>query len=248
MKSVKEIYNYIDEIAPFTSQLEWDNSGFLIKTDCDMVKKVLVTLDVTSKVVEEAQKGSFDLIVSHHPVIFNALRELNTDDISYKCVKNNIAVISAHTSFDIAENGVSRILAEKVLLQDITADSDNMIRIGTLQEEMKAKQFAEFVKKQLKANVRFNNIGKQIKTVAVCGGAGSDFWRLAKRMGADALLTGEVKYHEFLDASESDFLLVAAGHYETEFPAVIELCKVLSEKFKDIEFEAANEKPPVTHL
>ena len=248
MSSVYEIYNYIDEIAPFSSQLDWDNSGFLIKSELDIVKKVLVTLDITADVVSEALKGSFDLIVSHHPVIFNSLRELNTDDISYMCVKNNIAVISAHTNFDIANNGVSKILAEKLLLKDIFSDECNLIRIGTLSKEMTDLQFADFVKKHFNTNIKFNNVSNKIKKVAVSGGAGSDFWHLAKNLGADVLLTGEVKYHEFIDAAACNFMLVSAGHYETEFPAVIKLCHMLSAKFKDVEFKTANQKSPIINL
>lgn len=248
MSNVKEIYNYIDEIAPFSSQQPWDNSGFLIKSENKIIKKALVTLDVTKEVADEAANGGFDLIVSHHPVIFKALSQINTDDISYKCIKNNISVICAHTNFDIAKGGVSQILAEKLLLKDIFADDDNMIRIGILNEEMNSLQFAEFIKDKLNANIRFNNVTGKIKTAAVCGGAGSDFWRLSMQLGADVFLTGEVKYHEFIDAAACNFMLAAAGHYETEFPAVIELCKILSNKFSDIKFKVSNEKSPITNI
>lgn len=245
MSSAKDIYSYIDKIAPFSSQLEWDNSGFLIKNESKTVNKVLVTLDIAADVLSEAVNGGFDLIVSHHPVIFKALSQVSTDDISYKCIKNNVAVISAHTNFDIAKNGVSQVLADKLILNDIFCDEDSLIRIGTLNNDMTPQEFAEFAKKHLNASVRFNNISKKIKKVAVCGGAGSDFWKLAMHMGADALLTGEVKYHEFIDAQDCNFMLVEAGHYETEFPAVIELCNILSSEFKDVEFVISNEKSPI---
>lgn len=248
MNGLKDIYNYIDSFAPFSSQLEWDNSGIIVNCGNTQIHKVLVTLDIDEDVFSEAVSGNYNLIVSHHPVIFKSVSSLDDKSIAANCFKNNISVISAHTNYDLSENGVNDVLAKCLNLNNIFQSEDACLKIGTLSEETDVESFANLVKEKLIAAVRYNCVPQKIKTVAVCGGAGSEFFLDAKELGADVFVTGDAKYHEFLEAKQNNIMLLAAGHYETEFPAVKQLCKLLSLHFPNIEFKVANEKSSVINI
>jgi dinuclear metal center YbgI/SA1388 family protein len=248
MSRLSEIYDYIDSFAPFSLQLEWDNSGILVNCGDCVVSKALVTLDITAEVLNEAIDGKYDLIVSHHPVIFGSLSALTEKTPAAICFKNGISVISAHTNYDLSPIGVNKVLAQKLNLHNVVSSNDSCFMIGELDKPMTSDMFSEYVGKCLSAHLRYNDCTKEIKTVAVCGGAGSDFASDAKKAGADALVTGDGKYHEFLDATDEEILLVSAGHYETEFPAVVSLCKLLEDKFKDIQFKVAEQKTPIKNI
>ena len=248
MSRLSEIYDYIDSFAPFSLQLEWDNSGILVNCGDCVISKALVTLDITAEVLNEAIDGKYDLIVSHHPVIFGSLSALTGKTPAAICFKNGISVISAHTNYDLSPIGVNKVLAQKLNLHNVVSSNDSCFMIGELDKPMPSDMFSEYVSKCLSAHLRYNDCTKEIKTVAVCGGAGSDFASDAKKAGADALVTGDGKYHEFLNATDEEILLVSAGHYETEFPAVVSLCKLLEDKFKDIQFKVAEQKTPIKNI
>lgn len=248
MSSVNEIYDYIDGFAPFSTQAEWDNSGLLICCHRGEIHKVLVTLDVTDNVVSEAVSGSFDLIVSHHPVIFKPISTLAVGDIAYRCIENRISVISAHTNYDFAQCGVNAVLAEKLSLESVACEENDFFRLGKTGKQYSCADFANFVKERLQANIRYIPIDKMIQTVAVSGGAGSEFFRQAKACGADAFVTGDASYHTFLDAASAGICLIAAGHYETEIPAVYKLEKILAERFTEIEFSVSKERSQIIAL
>ena len=118
MATIGEIYQAIDTFAPFDTQMDFDNSGLLIGASSDPVTGVLVALDVTSAVVEEAREKGCNLIVSHHPVIFHPLKRIASDDMVYKLIANSIGVISAHTNFDVAPFGVNTALADAMGVQN----------------------------------------------------------------------------------------------------------------------------------
>ena len=230
---VKDIYDYIDSFAPFSSQSEWDNSGLLVGDFNADVTKIAFSLDCNIKAVKEAADIGCNLIITHHPVIFRPLRIIDEDSVITALIRNNINIICAHTNLDKSSEGVNYILAKKLGLQNLRrfdSDSDaGMCFIGET-EETNTKNFAKTVSEILNATVEFTNAVKPIKTVAVCGGAGGEFiYELAGK--ADAFVSGEIKYHEFSDSENLGISAIKAGHYETESPAIPYLAEKIRSKF-----------------
>ncbi len=245
MYKVKDFYNYIDSFAPFDTQEEWDNSGFLIGDSEADVRKVAVMLDITDETLEKAIKLGADLIVSHHPIIFSPMKKLMSDSIQYKAIKAGINIISAHTSFD--NNGVNRALERAFLLKNARPHPDiPMISIGEI-PNTDVYIFLSRVKKVLNCkSIRCNRVYKDIKTIALCGGSGGSFVNALS--GIDAFITGDAGHHDFLDAESKGILLVAAGHFETERIAMPYMTEKLSAEFKDAEIILIEEESPIKYL
>lgn len=225
--TIQDVYNYLDSRAPFATCEEWDNVGLLVGDPRQTVSGILVTLDVTDGAIDAAVAAGANLIVSHHPVIFSALKTLGGDSIPYRLAAAGIAVISAHTNLDRADGGVNDTLAALLGLEDIHPSADGLCRIGTLSQETTPAAFAKTVADVLSTAVRLNG-GCTIRTVAVCGGSGGDFID-ALTPYADAFVTGEVRHHEWLAAR--GIAVIEAGHYATEVPVVDTLCRWLTEAY-----------------
>lgn len=247
MPKIIDIYSFLDKIAPFETQEEWDNSGFLIGERDKDIKKALVCLDCTQSTIEQAVQESCELIVSHHPVIFRAQKTLTDNNPAFLAAKNGIAVISSHTSYDFAADGVSDTLAKAVGLKNIRKSPSGEYTLGET-DSTTVEHLAKTVKQSLNAEVCFCNSEKSVKTVAVCGGAGFDFFFDAKANGADVYVTGECSYHEFLDAYSADMGLITAGHFETEIIAVKPLKERLERAFSEVRFILANETSTIKHI
>ncbi len=222
MASVKRIYELIDKIAPFDSQEEWDNAGLLAGHPDRPVERVLTALDLTAGVIEEAVKLDAQLIVTHHPILFHARKNLREDDpegaLLAKLVRAEKALIAAHTNFDKAAGGVNDALADALGLTDVEA-LDQGLRIGNWDGTLYDLQEAARV--HLKATSRlYDSARRPLHRVAVCGGAGGSLWRVAHEAGADGYLTGEVKHSDALAASSWGLSLIECGHYATERASV----------------------------
>lgn len=244
MATVKDIYDFIDSIAPFNTAEEWDNPGLLVGDKEKTVNKIIFALDCTEDVINQAISCGADLIVTHHPVIFKPLSEVTAHSLVYKLIKNDLSIICAHTNYDKAINGVNDILCNTVDLNNVEHIDGACLNVGLLVNEMNSKEFAHFVKSKLNGVVRFNNIEKTIKRVAVCGGSGSDYLSLTKSLNCDALLTGDGSHHSFLDAYEMGILLVCAEHFETENISIKPLADKVKNNF-DMECVIAVQKSPI---
>ena len=247
MAKVKDFYGFIDSFAPFSSQEEWDNSGLLVGSGENEVTKVLVALDITPETVKEAKENGCELIVSHHPIIFSAQKSFTDGSLAYLCARENISVISAHTCYDFAEGGVSDTLAAAAGLTNIRKAPSGEYTLGETAFNT-AGELAQFVKEKLSSEISLCLKDKPIKTVAVCGGAGSDFIFDALENGADAFLTGEAKHHEFLDAKSCGIALICAGHFETEVIAMKPLAEKLAAKFGDTQIILMKQSSPIEHI
>ncbi len=232
--TVKNIYDFIDGIAPFCNQCEWDNSGLLVGDSCKEISKIGVVLDITSDAVKYAAESGIDLIVSHHPVIFRAVKSFLDGDIAYSLAKHGISAICAHTSLDAAVGGVNNVLAEALGFSNavpLAESGEASIARKVTVDETDADNLAKLVCERLSTGVRVADSGKKIKTVALCGGAGGDFLKAAINAGCDAYITGDVSHHEFLDALQAGITLIDAGHFETENPVVAVLKEKLAKNF-----------------
>ncbi len=246
---IKEIYDFLDSVAPFSTAGDWDNCGVIIGDINAEVSKVFIALDVTEKVIDEALNFGAELVITHHPIMFSPIKKILADSIVYKAVISGMTFIASHTCLDIAEGGVNDCLAEKVGITNvIPTDEDIFLKIGKI-EKTTAKEFAIKIKKALGGSVSYTLPEKQIKTVAFCSGSGGDLITLAKEKGADALLTGEAKHHHYLLSDDIDVSLLVAGHYETENIICESLEKLIKEKFGDrLEVKVSSQKPPVNYI
>ncbi len=248
MPTVKDIYNYINAIAPFETQEEWDNSGLLVGTFEKEVKKAVLSLDATSEVCSFAADLNADLIISHHPIIFNPLSALLQGGAAYICANNGVSVISAHTNFDKADEGINANLCKILGLTDVTSIDNTFIVTGKLDCEMSIDDFAQYVCDKLcVSGIRYTDTDRPIKTVAVGGGACEEYLAEAMR-NADCFLTGDMKYHQLLEAAEHGFAAISAGHFETESKAFSMLLDKLQAEFPSVEFVWANQQNPVKTL
>lgn len=239
MTKVKDISDYINTIAPYNNKCEWDNCGILIGDREKEVKKIGFALDLTSEVLADAMDNNIDLIITHHPIIFRAQKNFLKGNMAYELAVSGISAISAHTCFDCADGGVNDVLCDILDIKNTVGIPDNecpvpIARIGEIQP-MNSSDFAKKVATALGTVCRVADSGNIIKKVAVCGGAGTDDFVFAGvSMGADAVVTGEIKHHIFLAAKEMGITAIEAGHFETEMPAVSVLKKYIETEFKDV--------------
>lgn len=245
MTSVYDIYSYFDSIAPFLTQEEWDNSGILVGCDKAAVTKAVLCLDVTKSIVRFASDIGAELIISHHPVIFGGIKSVKSGDAVYECVKNGIAVLSAHTCFDKAANGINTNLCKRLGLFDVHPVDGTFIVTGKLDKPMSADDFAQYVSDSLDVHgLRYTDSDLPIKTVAVGGGACEEYLPQAMDC-ADCFVTGDMKYHDFLAAAENNYCVISAGHFETESESFHMLLGELQSKFPNVEFVWGEQKNPV---
>ena len=244
--TVQIVADAVNRMAPRRLAEEWDNPGLLIGEPSAEVRKIFVCLDVLDENISRAIELDAQIIVAHHPLIFHAIKNIRFDlplgKKINRLIKNNLAVFSAHTNLDIAEGGVNDVLAKKIGLVDVKNFGDeefSLGRLGTLETPMTAEDFARHVKKVLNADsVRLICAGDfLIKKVGLCGGAGADFIQKAKFFGAQAFVTGDVKYHEAQAAVENKIHVVDAGHFATEYPIVHVLADYLKEELKSFDVE-----------
>ena len=211
---VNDIIKIMDGIAPRELAESWDNAGFLIGRRDNAIKKIMVALDVSPEVVEQAVAQKVDMLVTHHPPIFKPLKAICDSSwqsaLLLKCIENGIAVYSAHTSLDSVLGGVNDVLAEKLGLQNVTTlfngceGGGSLGRVGTLPQKMEFDDFAAMVKRVL---------GLDFVTGISAG-------KVVHKHGADTYVTGDIKYHEAQNAVFSGLNLIDATHQGTELPVV----------------------------
>lgn len=220
----------LESFAPLPLQESYDNAGLQIGLTEAEVSGVLLCLDVTEAVVDEALRRGCNLIVSHHPLIFRKLAHVTGNTYVERCVaksiKNDIAIASMHTNLDAALGGVNHKIAEKMGLQRLAGigemkcvdgvDGSSGV-VGAFAEPMAADDFIAMLKRTFNVEcVQANRpLQRPISKVAVCGGAGSFLLDDAIRVGADAFVTGEMHYHEFF-GHDGELQIAVIGHYQSE--------------------------------
>ena len=224
MTKVSDVIAAIEKVAPLKFQDEWDNSGLQVGFASDPVRGVLVCLDVTEEIVDEAVRRGCTMIVSHHPLLFHSLRQVSDSTYQQRCVaraiKEGIAIYSAHTSLDNARGGVNFKIAELIGLQDLRwlepKPECGSGLIGSLPAPEQPEAFLERLQNTFKVKaLRHSEPGsKPISKVALCGGAGAFLMGKAIQEGADCFISGEFHYHDYFDTE--GMMLVELGHYQSE--------------------------------
>lgn len=244
MAKVKDFYGYLNSIAPFETQEDWDNSGMLVGDMDAEVKKVAVVLDITHEEIKKAKAIGADLIISHHPVIFNPIKSVTKGSVPYELVASSINALCCHTPLDIADGGTNDSLAELFGIE-VTRTEDPILRLGTV-EPTTAENLAGKIAKTLNTKVRYADAGRKIEKIAICTGAGCSLIEAAGEI--DAFITGDASHHNFLDCIQAGITLIAAGHYETEIVVVPVLVKKLQAHFPDIEIIDIKQENPIKFI
>lgn len=235
----KEITSVIEEFAPLAYQEKWDNSGYCIGSPEQEVHSAVVALDCTPYLVDQAVEMGADMIITHHPLIFGGVAKIspqtNLGYMIYKAIQHNIVVYSSHTNMDKVIEGVSGLMAARLGLKDVEVlvkgeHGEGLGVTGWLEEAVEDRDFARIVKEKFSLRQMRCSIpaGRMIRKVALCGGSGKSLIRDAVASGADAYITGDISYHEFM--TENGFFLMDIGHYEGEIDIVERISDILKEK------------------
>ena len=245
--TVGEIYYKICDRIPEELRESWDNDGLMVASDDEIdVKKAIITLDVTEDVVDYAVANGFNLIISHHPLIFRPLGAITEDSHIarkvIKLIKNDVAVISLHTRADKVEGGVNDILAEILGLENVTPFGEGMLgRVGTLPEELSMEDFSYLLKGLLDCDgVRLVDACIPVQRVAVVGGDGKSFVSDAMAVGADTYVSGRIGYNVMEEAGEMGINLIEAGHFFTEQPVTEFFKRILTRIDPEMYIEVLN--------
>lgn len=219
-------YRTMETLCPSELAEEWDNCGIQIDTEYDEVNRVLVALEVTEAVIREAEEVNADMIVTHHPLLFNGLRSICADDsvggLVYRLIRSGISVYSCHTSFDSLEGGNNDELGRLLCLSEVEKfESGNpMCRKGVTPFEISLEDFVRGLSSSLAIEPRklavVGDPSATICTVGWCTGAGAEFIPEAAQEGLDLFITGDLKYHQAQEAKALGIAVIDAGHYGTE--------------------------------
>lgn len=230
---INEIVEKIEAFAPLELQEDWDSSGWQIDLGIKDIKKIILCLSLTKNIIEQAVNKKADMIISHHPFIFPHAVPLEFN--------KNIPIYSAHTNLDKTDGGTTDTLI-KLLGYNEAQKISNFLRLVNLKKEIPLEEFIKHTKEKLNLKIIkiVNNQNRQtLNKIAFCAGSGADFINEADAVGADAIVTGDVKYHTAL---ESNVIIIDIGHFESEYPVLKTLKKILQDL--GVEAVIADEKSP----
>ena len=243
MTTANEIFLCLQRLAPVETQESYDNAGFLFGSREMPVERVLLALDVTDAVIEEAAVKHVQLIVTHHPLIFGKFQHVFPEDPTGRHVialaKKDLCVISMHTNLDKAEGGVNDALVDLFAPDRIErTERSPYLRIGIYDRAVPLEEFLQRAKDALKTNgLRYTASEKPVKKFAVLGGAGDGELAEAYALGCDTFLTADIHYHAFLNAKELGMNLIDGDHFCTENPVMAVLKERLEKQFPEVHFE-----------
>lgn len=238
---LSDLMFFLESNYPLIDAMSWDNVGLQIGSPEKKVQKILTTLDVTPRVVDYANDNNFDTIISHHPLFFHSLKSFDLsiprNQMIKKIIKFDINVYSMHTNFDVGLNGMNDLLANIVNLSNVsgicpvkTNNGEKMIgRMGNT--SLNIEEIVDLFKEKLQLKtIKYLNSGRSIQKVGIVGGAGAEFIENAFESGVDLFITGDIKYHDFLDAQISQYSLVDIGHVAEKVFAP-KIANLISENF-----------------
>lgn len=248
MTKIKELLNFLEEVAPLQLQESYDNSGLIYGNKNEKIQGVLISLDLTEAVIDEAIALGCNLIISHHPIIFRGIKKFEghyVDRIIVKAIKADIAIYAIHTNLDnVLENGVNGKIAEMLMLEepmvlkpldekDLSGNIGAGV-IGYVKSPMMPMDFLDFLKIQMDLKViKHTKLpNHQVDKIAVCGGSGSFLLEAAKGENAHVFITSDFKYHEFFEA-DNEIVIIDIGHYESERFTINLLYEIIIKNFSN---------------
>lgn len=248
--TVREVYDFIDSIAPFAAQEGFDNAGLLVGSGSWDVQGIHVAMDVTDRVLDEAEAAGANLIVTHHPMMFGARKNLLEDDyegrLLCRMVRSHMALIACHTNWDKAQGGINDVLAQVCGLTNVR--SGDYVRVGELPEGTTLGALTAQLTDVLHTTVRVLGqfpADKRLLCMGVVGGAGGEFWEEARAMGADVFLTGEMHHHEALAMVGAGMAGLECGHFATEEPGIFALADALQNRLNALQYSVCVSKSAV---
>lgn len=258
MTKVRDIAKVIENYAPKELQEDYDNAGIQVG-DPDMeISGILLCLDVTEDILDEAIDRGCNIIVSHHPLIFRGLKNITGSNaiqrIVIKAIRNNVAIYAAHTNLDAAKEGVSYEIGHILNMTDMQPldpkPGNPCVGIGVIGniEPTPKIEFLRRLKEKFNVKaLRYSTHSPRlvIKRVAICGGSGASLIKKAIEEGADAIVTGDVKYHDFTSYGD-DILIADIGHYESELCVRKILSRIIRDSFPEVvTYFAEKETSPI---
>jgi len=263
MTTVADVCSFLDEFAPTRLAEDWDNVGLLVGDGGQTVERVMTCLTITPRTAAEAVRRKAQLVVTHHPLPFRALKRLTTEtttgQLLLELIRHGVAIHSPHTAFDSALRGINQQLAEGLGLSDIRPllakpaelPEIGSGRYGTLANPVTLSAFAERLKQFVQVR-QLQVVGDPARTVeriaVACGSAGS-FLQPALQAKCDLLVTGETNFHTCLEAEASGIALLLPGHYASERFGVEQLAEVIARQFPKLDcWPSEDERDPVAWL
>lgn len=252
---IEDIVRVMESIAPVGLKESYDNVGLMVGDRKGVVNKILIALDCTVDVIEEARAIGAELILTHHPLLFRKPKTITADTLQGRkiisLIKNDIGLYSSHTNWDSAYGGLNDTFVQllgfnsgEIIDKNINCDKAGVGRIVDLQEEKTLGDLIDIVKEKLDLrSLRFSgDLNKVVKRISVVNGSGEDYLEDSYNMGADLVITGDTTYHFVSDYDEMGLAIIDVGHFNSEWPVMVELSKVVREAIKDMNVEVVISK------
>ena len=237
MKRVKDIIEIMEDFAPVNLKEDFDNVGLMVGDKEKEVKKILLALDCTLEVIEEAKEKNVDLIITHHPLLFRKPSTITTDTLVGKkiieLIKNDISLYSSHTNLDSASGGLN-----ETIVNILGYESKELIEVNKNARNANEGlgRFIRLDKEKLNiSGLKVVKASEKVKNIAVINGSGSDFFNIAYKKGADCIITGDTTYHFASDYKEMGVSIIDTGHFLSEWIVFLEVINKLKDKLKEVE-------------
>lgn len=251
----KDIINSLEIKYPKNNAEEWDNVGLIVGDRKKEVKKIQISLDATERSIDLAIANKVDMIITHHPMIFKGIKNIDYSTVLgrkiSKLIKNDIVVYALHTNLDSSIGGLNNFVVEilgeestKIIDPQLDKEEVGIGRMYTLKQERTINEYIDIIKEKFKIeNLRVicQDVNQKIRKIAIVNGSGMSYWRKAKSMGADLFITGDIGYHDALDAKENNLNVIDIGHFESEI-CFVELIKKALNEF-NLNIEVFNDGP-----
>lgn len=266
---IKDVINFMESIAPLNLKESYDNVGLMVGDREQELRGILLALDCTLEVIEEAKSKEVNMIITHHPLLFRKPSSVTMDTLQGRklinLIKNDINLYSSHTNLDSAKDGMNDTI---VKLLGFNSDKVRIIEssqsgiLGTgigrmvdMEESIDGNHICDIIKKRL--NIPFmryvGDLNKSIKSIAIINGSGQDYFEAARKMGADCIITGDTTYHYVSDYAEMGMLIFDINHFSSEWPLFIDIAKSIRDyvKAKDENialYISENSKEPYNYI